>query len=87
MASLCMGYDQVITYLFSQISNSRKSFIFSKYTDEEESIDNRKKLDIDTIILRLKLKIYNNVYEFIDDIMKMIRYAIEYMQQLNSILY
>jgi hypothetical protein len=86
MASLCLGYDKVNTIETSQISNSRKSFIFSKHSDEEDNIETKKKLDIDTIILKLKLKIYNNIYEFIDDIMKMIRYSIEYMQQLNSII-
>ncbi len=87
MASLCLGYDKVNLRNISQISNSRKSFIFSKYSEDEENIENKKKLDIDTIILKLKLKIYNNVYEFIDDLMKMIRYSIDSMQHFNSKIY
>lgn len=39
---------------------------------------------MDTIILKLKLKIYNNIYEFIDDLMKMLKYSIEYMQRMSS---
>jgi hypothetical protein len=70
--------------MINQISNSRKSFIFSKFVDEEEGTEFKKKIDMDTIILKLKLKIYNNVYEFFDDVMKMIRYCVDYMESLNS---
>ncbi len=62
----------------SQISNSRKSFIFSKFIDDDDGSEySKRKLDLDTIILKLKLKIYNNIYEFIDDLMKMLRYSVE----------
>ena len=87
MASLCLGYDKVIylNYIISQISNSRKSFIFSKFIEEDELNEySKKKIDLDTIVLKLKLKIYNNVYEFIDDLMKMLKYSIEFMQRINS---
>lgn len=68
----------------SQISNSRKSFIFSKFPDEDDSSDTKKKLDIDTINIKLKLKIYNNIYEFTDDLMKMLRYSIDVTQKSQS---
>lgn len=78
--------------ILSQIKNSRKSFIFSKTADDDDSGENspssysaaKKKLDLDTIITKLKLKIYNNIYEFNDDMMKMIRYSIDGMQRINS---
>ena len=85
----------LIIILFSQISNSRKSFIFSKLQDEEnieifEKVNNngnciiKKKIDIDTIRLKLKLKIYNDIYEVVDDVLKMIKTASE---TLNSSKY
>ena len=35
---------------------------------------------------KLKYKIYNNIYEFFDDVHKMIKYFKELMQKNNSIL-
>lgn len=71
--------------VYSHINNSRKSFIFSKIVDEEDFNEyTKKKIDLETINLKLKLKIYNNIYEFIDDIMKMLRCSMEYMQKKNS---
>mgnify|MGYP000067411910 CR=1 FL=1 len=55
-----------LNFIYSQISNSRKSFIFSKSIDDEEINEySKKKIDLDTIILKLKLKIYNNILETI----------------------
>lgn len=67
----------VISLFISQISNSRKSFIFSKFGYDEDNTDilGKKKLDIDTIRLKLKLKIYNDIHEVVDDVMKMIKNA------------
>ncbi len=87
MASLRLGYDKVkIFFLFSQISNSRKSFIFSQYGIEEAiSIEHAKRrIDLGTITLKLKLKIYNNIFEFIDEMMKMIKFSTDLNNKIGS---
>jgi hypothetical protein len=72
---------------FSQISNSRKSFIFSQFGIEEAMSQehSKRKIDLATVTLKLKLKIYNNIFEFIDDIMKMIKYSIDVNNRIGSI--
>ena len=80
MAFSCSRFIKVLHFFYfynSQISNSRKSFIFSKFTEDEDNLDilGKKKIDIDTIRLKLKLKIYNDIYEVVDDVLKMIKIA------------
>jgi hypothetical protein len=85
MASLCLGYDKVyISLILSQINNSRKSFIFTKHNDDEDiASDKHRKMDLDTVKLKLKLKIYASMYDFIDDLMKMVRSASEHLTQTS----
>ncbi len=45
----------------------------------------KRKIDLATVTLKLKLKIYNNIFEFIDDIMKMIKYSIDVNNRIGSI--
>ena len=45
----------------------------------------KKKLDLDTIQLKLKFKVYLDIYEFLDDVFKMLKNASDSMLRSKSI--